>query len=333
VEYQLSIKDLHTCFKTPEGVLEAVSGVSLNIPKRKTYGIVGESGCGKSITSLSILRLLPKNGYITSGNILFDLEGKEMELTTLDPSGPIIRSIRGRHISMVFQEPMTSFSPVLTIGSQVSEVIRLHQGCDKKEARDRSIAMFRRVGLSRPEQSFDSYPFNLSGGMRQRSMIAMALSCNPALVIADEPTSALDVTIQKQILHLFSELQEELGMAIMLITHDLGVIAESAEYLTVMYLGMDVETGPVKSVFSKPLHPYTQGLLASIPKPNHPLGEPLVPIPGTVPSLVDRPKGCPFYSRCPKRLPGICELKRPMPMQMEEGRSVRCFLYTHQEEA
>jgi len=332
MEYQLSIKNLRTCFRTPDGLLEAVSGVNLNIPKGSTYGIVGESGCGKSITALSILGLLPKNGFISSGEIMFGYEGNEVDMVKLDPKGSKIRKIRGRHISMVFQEPMTSFSPVLTIGRQVSEVIALHQECDKKEARERSIEIFQKVGLSRPAQSFDSYPFNLSGGMRQRAMIAMALSCKPELIIADEPTSALDVTIQEQILRLFSDLREEYGMAIMMITHDLGVIAETAKLMTVMYLGMDIETGDVKAMYSKPMHPYTKGLLASIPKPGRKFGEKLNPIPGTVPSLIDRPIGCPFESRCDSRIDGLCNRHCPPATNIDDGRIVRCFLYGGKEE-
>lgn len=326
----LEIDDLKTYFFSREGTLRAVDGVSFKVMKGEVLGIIGESGCGKSVTAQSILRLTPSNGKIVGGRILYYGRGPVIDLATLDPKGREIRSIRGREISMVFQEPMTSFHPVYTIGNQIMEVIRLHQGCTKEEARERSIEALRKVEMPKPEQQIDAYPFNLSGGMRQRAMIAMALACQPQLVIADEPTSALDVTIQAQILTHLADLQAELGMSVMMITHDLGVVAETAHSLLIMYMGENVEYGPVETVFYDAKHPYTQGLLASVPKLGKRAKEQLQPITGTVPSLYELPPGCPFHPRCPHFMPGICDKDVPPLVSTAPDHQVRCFLYAEQ---
>jgi peptide/nickel transport system ATP-binding protein len=291
----LSVEKLVTSFKIGGRLLHAVDDCSFEVHRGQTLGIVGESGCGKSVTSLSVMRLIPSPpGQITSGRILF--EGRD--LLTLSDSE--MRRIRGNKISMIFQEPMTSLNPVYTIGDQIGEVFRLHKGTSRAESIDRSIEILRTVRIPSPEQRVHEYPHQLSGGMRQRVMIAMALACSPAVLIADEPTTALDVTIQAQILQLMNALQEEKGMATLLITHDLGVVAETCHHVCVMYAGRVVESAPVKEIFTNPRHPYTQGLLESIPR----LGrheKRLRTISGLVPSLGDFPKGCRFQDRCPYR--------------------------------
>src|SRR5947209_13487311 len=298
----IEIQDLRTQFVTDDGLVTAVDGVSFTIPRGKTLGLVGESGCGKSVTGLSLLQLVPPPGRVAGGRILYYREagGEPLDLAALSPRSDAMRAIRGNEIAMIFQEPMTSLNPVYTIGDQIGEAVMLHQGVKRKEARERAIAMLDRVGIASPRQRVDEYPHQLSGGMRQRAMIAMALSCRPALLIADEPTTALDVTIQAQILDLLRELQEgeESGMAILLISHDLGVIAELADEVVVMYAGRVVERGPVDALFYEPLHPYTRGLLRSIPVLGSPKKERLTSIPGIVPSLLALPSGCPFRPRC-----------------------------------
>jgi peptide/nickel transport system ATP-binding protein/oligopeptide transport system ATP-binding protein len=299
MEKVLEVKNLRTTFRTEAGLAAAVDDVSFNVYKGKTLGIVGESGCGKSVTSLSIMRLIPNPpGSIDGGEILY--KGRDLLKLPINE----MRKIRGNEISMIFQEPMTSLNPVFTVGNQIMEAITLHQKVGKAEARSRAIDMLKLVGIPSPELRIDDYPHQLSGGMRQRVMIAMALSCNPSVLIADEPTTALDVTIQAQILELMKSLRERLGMALMLITHDLGVIAETADEVLVMYAGKVVEQGPVREIFASPKHPYTRGLLTSIPTfTNDPSGREkkkrLDTIPGIVPSLVNLPKGCRFQTRCP----------------------------------
>jgi oligopeptide/dipeptide ABC transporter ATP-binding protein len=289
----LEVRDLHTSFQTSEGLIRAVNGVSFHLEEGETLGLVGESGCGKSVTSLSILRLIPQPpGRISGGPILF--RGDDL----LAKSEEEMRKIRGNSISMIFQEPMTSLNPVYTCGFQIVEAIRLHQRRSRSEARDRAIEMLRVVGIPSPEQRVDEYPHQLSGGMRQRVMIAMALSCNPSLLIADEPSTALDVTIQAQILDLIARLRHELGMSVLIITHDLGVVAEVADRVAVMYAGEVVEHASVEEIFARPLHPYTQGLLNSIPRLGK-LMERLSVIPGTVPNPIEFPSGCAFHPRCP----------------------------------
>ena len=338
----VEIKDLHTYFHLTEGVARAVDGVDLTIQRGRTLGVVGESGCGKSITSLSLLQLVPPPGKIESGQILFykpvqHSETNEtvdvIDITSLDPKGREIRDIRGNHISMVFQEPMTAMLPVRTIGQQITESIILHQGVSKQEARKQAIDMLARVKMSRPERVIDDYPFQLSGGMRQRAVIAMALSCRPSLLIADEPTTALDVTTEAQILDLMRTLQNDFGMAIMYITHNLGVVAEMAQEVVVMYMGKVVEQTDVKTIFLNPLHPYTQGLLASIPQLNETITQPnrsrrLQTIKGMVPDPYARLKGCPFAPRCPHVIPDLCDQVEPKNILAESGHYVRCHLYT-----
>lgn len=317
-DYLLEVKGLQTHFVSEKGSIPAVDGVDFAIRKGETLGIVGESGCGKSITSMSILRLLPPEGKIVGGNILF----KGSDLVQLPEDK--MTEIRGNEISMIFQEPMTSLNPVYTVGYQIGEVIRLHQGLDKKQTRAKAIEMLKLVGIPAPEKRVDEYPHQLSGGMRQRVMIAMALSCNPELLIADEPTTALDVTIQAQILQLMKEIKNKFNTSIMMITHDLGVVAEMADYVLVMYAGTVVEYCDVKTLFKKPLHPYTQGLLDSLPKLDE-AKEMLSIIDGTVPSLYDMPAGCKFWPRCP-HAQEICKQERPDLYEID-GHKVRCFLY------
>jgi peptide/nickel transport system ATP-binding protein len=289
----LEIRDLVTEFRTDRGTVRAVDGVSFEIPARGTLGVVGESGCGKSVTALSIMRLVASPpGYIAGGTIKYG--GKNLLALPADE----MRAIRGNRIAMIFQEPMTSLNPVFTVGDQVGEAVRLHQGKSKAEAREIAIEMFRLVGIPSPDDRVDAYPHQLSGGMRQRVMIAMALACKPDLLIADEPTTALDVTIQAQILELLESLQRELGMSILLITHDLGVVAETCDEVIVMYAGRIVERAPTRTLFATPRHHYTAGLLRSVPSIGGGEGR-LQEIPGMVPSLHELPKGCKFVDRCP----------------------------------
>ena len=321
----LDIRDLKTYFYTDDGIVRAVDGVSLSIAPQKTLGLVGESGCGKSITAFSTMRLIPSPpGKIEHGQILFhkDPESDPIDLTQLNPKGTQMRDIRGNDIAMIFQEPMTSLSPVHTVGNQIAEAIRLHQNTDKKEARERAIDALNKVRLPRPDRQVDAYPHELSGGMRQRAMIAMALSCNPSLLIADEPTTALDVTVQAQILDLMRHLQSDIGMAIMLITHDLGVVASMADYVAVMYLGKIVEYADTRTVFKNPRHPYTRGLLNSIPQ----VGQKrrLVPIEGTIPDPFEIPQGCAFAPRCPHAMDKCRE--EPQLLEIESGHRVSCWL-------
>ena len=321
----LDIRDLKTYFYTDDGVVRAVDGVSLSIAPKKTLGVVGESGCGKSITAFSTMRLIPSPpGKIEHGQILFhkNPESDPIDLTELNPKGPQMRDIRGNDIAMIFQEPMTSLSPVHTVGNQIAEAIMLHQNTNKKEARERAIDALNKVRLPRPDRQVDAYPHELSGGMRQRAMIAMALSCNPNLLIADEPTTALDVTVQAQILDLMRHLQSDIGMAIMLITHDLGVVANMADYVAVMYLGKIVEYSDTRTVFKNPRHPYTRGLLNSIPQ----VGQKrrLVPIEGTIPDPFEIPQGCAFAPRCPHAMDKCRE--EPQLLEIESGHRVSCWL-------
>src|SRR5690554_595621 len=288
----LEVKNLQTSFFTDSGEVKAVDGVSFHVPAGKTLGIVGESGSGKSITALSILRLIQHPGKIVGGEILF--EGENL----LEKSKEEMRQIRGNEISMIFQEPMTSLNPVYTIGDQIGEVFRAHQKISKSEAKKRAIKMLQEVSIPSPEKRVNQYPFELSGGMRQRVMIAIALACNPKLLIADEPTTALDVTIQAQILELIKDLQRKREMSVIMISHDLGVIAETCDYVAVMYCGKVVEFSDVRTLFKEPKHPYTVGLLNSLPRHDIDMDE-LTAIPGTVPNPFEMPKGCAFAPRCP----------------------------------
>jgi len=333
VDAILCIRNLEVRFFLKEGTVRAVNGVDFDIPVNRTLGIVGESGCGKSITARAILRILPPRGRITSGRILLTpRNGRRtkgpIDLTQLDPNGRQIRAIRGHDISMIFQEPMTALSPVHTIGNQIGEVIRLHQQTDKREARNRAVEALRLVGVPMPERRVDAYPHELSGGLRQRCMIAMALACRPRLLIADEPTTALDVTIQSQILSLIERLQDELGMSVMMITHDLGVIAETADEVAVMYLGRIVEQGPTDAIFHDARHPYTQGLLQSIPRIGKGHVARLTPIPGSVPDPFTLPQGCPFHPRCKQCIKGTCQVgEGPKLQEVSPRHSVACRLY------
>lgn len=329
---QLEIRDLKTYFFLDEGILKAVDGVNLTVGNRETIGIIGESGCGKSVMSKSIMRLITKPGEIVKGAALLNRkDGSQVDIFALEPNSPELRSIRGNEIAMIFQEPMTAFSPVYTIGHQISEMVALHTDLDRAKTRDRVVGLLNRVGISNPNQRYDQYPHELSGGMRQRAMIALALSCNPKIILADEPTTALDVTIQAQILDLLKELQREDGMAIVYITHNMAVVAETVNRVYVMYLGQVVESTTTQGLFADPLHPYTQKLLRSIPKPGERV-EKLEVISGTVPSPIDLPRMCGFVSRCPFAMPGLCDKQMPALYEKEEGHFVRCFLYSQETE-
>ncbi|MCB0160428.1 MAG: ABC transporter ATP-binding protein [Caldilineaceae bacterium] len=328
----LSVQDLKTYYFQDEGVVRAVDGASFDLYAGKTLGIVGESGCGKSVTARSILRIVEESGRIEEGHIWLRLPGQPgqeqaVDLTTLNADGRQMRSIRGGEIGLIFQEPMTSFSVYHTVGNQIIEAIRLHNDVSKQEARNRAIELLRMVGIPQPERRIDEYSFQLSGGLRQRVMIAMALSSNPRILIADEPTTALDVTTQAQILDLLRSLQEQQDVSIILITHDMGVIAEMADDVVVMYLGRVVERASVDDIFHDPKHPYTRALLRSIPSV---LAEPrtkLATIAGTIPHPYNRPIGCPFHPRCADSIPGRCDVDEPNLKQLVGDRAVSCFLY------
>ena len=327
-ETLIEVQGLKTWFYTDEGIVKAVDGIDLSIKKGKTLCVVGESGCGKSITARSIMRLIEPPGKILEGKItLSGKDGSEIDLTGFTPKGKEIRRIRGADISMIFQEPMSSLSPVHTIGNQLSETIRLHLKVSKEEAKVRSIEVLDKVGIPKAEQRFDSYPFELSGGMRQRVMIAQALSCRARLLIADEPTTALDVTTQANILDLILGLQKEYNMSVMFITHDLGVVAEIADEAVVMYLGKVVERGPVDAIFHDPKHPYLVSLLKSIPKLSAGEVQRLDSIRGMVPHPFNRPVGCPFHPRCDKAIKGRCDAELPPNLSLGPDREVACFLY------
>jgi oligopeptide/dipeptide ABC transporter ATP-binding protein len=333
----IEVKNLKTYFYLDEGVVRAVDGADFDIAQGETLGVVGESGCGKSVTARSIIRIVAKPGKIVEGQILYHRQrssrdsgngtGKEvLDLTTLHPQSDEMRYIRGGEIAMVFQEPMTSLSPVHTIGNQISEVIVLHQRVSKEAAWEKAIEMLDFVGMPLPHRTIQQYSYELSGGMRQRAMIAMALSCTPSLLIADEPTTALDVTTEAQILRLMRRLQDELGMAIMYITHNLGVVAQMTENVVVMYMGKVVEQAPVDTIFHSPMHPYTRALLQSIPR----LGQKtlerrrLASIRGMVPDPYALPKGCTFHPRCSAMVHGICNEDDPPMVEVEPGHKVRC---------
>ncbi len=328
----LSIENLHTYFRQDEGVVRAVEGASFDLYPGKTLGIVGESGCGKSVTARSILRIVEEPGRIENGNIWLQQPGRNgnsqrIDLTTLGADSQEMRDIRGGEIALIFQEPMTSFSAFHTVGNQIIEAIRLHQKLSPKEAREKAIDLLGQVGIPRPERRIDEYAFQLSGGLRQRVMIAMALSSDPRILIADEPTTALDVTTQAQILELLRTLQEEKGVSIILITHDMGVIAEMADDVVVMYLGQVVEEGPVDDIFHAPKHPYTRSLLKSIPSILAKPRTKLATITGSIPHPYNRPVGCSFHPRCPDFIPGRCDVAEPQLQKLSERQRVSCFLY------
>ena len=327
------VEGLKVYFYLNEGTVHALEDVSFEIERGKTLGVVGESGCGKSVTSQAIMQMVPEPGEIIEGKVTFfqykpSGPVEEIEITKLKSDSDEICDIRGNEIAKIFQEPMTSLSPVHTIGDQITEAILLHQKVDKRTARQRAIEMLNRVGFPQPEDRIDAYPHQLSGGLRQRAMIAMALSCHPSLLIADEPTTALDVTTEAQILELMRKLQSDLGMAILFITHNLGVIAEMADDVVVMYLGRDVEYASADDIFYDPYHPYTKALLRSIPFIGKKSAENLYTISGSIPDPYNVPKGCPFHPRCPEFMPGVCDRDQPVPfIQIKPGHSTRCWLY------
>ncbi len=323
MEFLLQVEDLKTTFYTDDAVIRAVDGVSFNVRPGEVVGLVGESGCGKSVVSLSIMRLIKyPPGKIEGGKVLLN----DQDLLSLDEGS--MRRIRGNDIAMIFQEPMTSFNPVYKIGDQVSEAIRLHQGLEREDAWKEAVKMLELVGIPRPNEIINDYPHQLSGGMRQRAMIAMALSCNPKLLIADEPTTALDVTIQAQILELMKEIKARVNTAIIFITHDLGVIAEMADYVVVMYSGKIVENTDVRRLFSEPKHPYTAGLIKSKPILEEEK-EVLEYIPGSVPNPMEMPSGCPYHPRCPEVM-DICSQVMPDLLEFNPRHLVRCWLYQKQ---
>jgi peptide/nickel transport system ATP-binding protein len=330
----LSVRDLKTYFLMDEGVVKAVDGVSFDVRAGQTFGIVGESGCGKSVTIKSVLRIVEAPGKIVQGQILLrrprrdGTDGEEeVDLVGLDAHGEEIRAIRGGQIALIPQEPMSSFSPLHTIGDQIIETITLHQPIGKKAARALAHDMLRDVGIPMPERRLDEYSWQLSGGLRQRAIIAMALCCHPRLLIADEPTTAVDVTTQAQVLRLLRELQREHNSAIVFITHDLGVIAQMASFVMVMYLGLVMEQGPVDDIFHAPKHPYTQALLRSIPSVSSQPRVSLPTISGSIPHPFNKPAGCPFHPRCAKRIPGLCDVRTPRLQAVGEGQLASCFLY------
>jgi peptide/nickel transport system ATP-binding protein len=325
----LQVRGLSTFFHADEGIVRAVDGASFDLYPGRTLGIVGESGCGKSVTARSILRIVERPGRIVGGEILLRRPGGQVvDLVTLASDGPEMRQIRGGEIGLVFQEPMSSLSAFHTVGVQLIEAIRLHSQLSKKAARNRAIELLALVGIPRPSQRIDAYSFELSGGLRQRVMVALALAAEPHVLIADEPTTALDVTTQAQILELIARLQRERDLAVILITHDMGVIAEMADDVVVMYLGREVEKGPVDAIFHAPRHPYTQALLRSIPSV---LAEPrsrLATISGSIPHPLARPAGCPFHPRCPDAMPGRCDVDVPVEVSHSDNHVTACHLYT-----
>ncbi len=340
-EIVLKINNLHVYFYTDIGVSKALNGVTFDIPARKVMGVVGESGCGKSVTALTCLRLLPRSAKIIKGDITLHrkvtkqngaMVADEVKLTDLDPMGQEIRDIRGDELAMIFQEPMTSLNPSYTVGDQIAEAIILHQKVGEDEAAKRTIRILDQVGMANPKAIFQRYPHELSGGMRQRAMIAMGLSCNPSVLFADEPTTALDVTTEAQILDLMRDLQKDLGMTIVFITHNLGVVAQMCDAVSVMYLGRIVEQAPIEPIFYNTYHPYTKALLNSIPHAGSRVHSRLQPIRGVVPDPYSSIKGCPFHPRCNSFMPGKCDKAVPAATMVEEGHLVRCFLYSDEVE-
>lgn len=331
----LSVRDLKAYFNMDEGTVKAVDGVSFDLRKGQVVGIVGESGCGKSVTMKSVLRILEKPGKIVGGEILLkesDDSDHYIDLVKLPENGQEIRSIRGGRIALIPQEPMAAFSPVHTVGDQISEAIRLHRSVSKCAARDICIETLKSVGMSMPEKRFDSYTWQLSGGLRQRAIIAMAIVSNPGILIADEPTTAIDVTTQAQILKLLKKLQQERDMSILFITHDLGVIAQMTQYVVVMYLGRVMEKGPVDKIFHDPQHPYTRALLDSIPSAQKTTKVKLPTISGSIPHPFNKPGGCPFHPRCSRFIAGVCDRELPADFAAGDDHIVSCFLYQHSPE-
>ena len=321
----VEVRDLVVKFRTDEGIVSAVNSVSYDIPIGQTMGIVGESGCGKSVTSNAIMRILPDNGWIQSGSIMFNSNLGVFDIAQIPDKDKRLVQLHGREMAMIFQEPMTSFCPVYTIGNQIIEAIKLHTDTPKSEWRDRAIDLLRKVKIAKPEQRVDEYPYQLSGGMRQRAMIAMALASNPRLLVADEPTTSLDVTVQAQILDLMKDLQLEYGMSILMINHNFGIIAETCDNVAVMYLGRIVETASTKELLENPRHPYTQDLFRSIPQVTDKRGHKLNYIEGSVPDAYMIPKGCAYFSRCRKAQAGLCDKEIPPVVDVGNGHLVSCF--------
>ena len=330
MEPLLEVKNLKVQFHTDEGVIEAVRDVSFEIKRGETVAIVGESGCGKSVMARAILRIVPSPGRIVEGQVNYFRAERNIELTALEEKGAEIRAIRGADIAMIFQEPMATFSPVHTIGNQINEAFILHQGIDQASATAQTLDILNRVGMPRPSLIIQRYPHQLSGGMLQRAMIAMALSCQPQLLIADEPTTALDVTTQAQILRLLYDLQQEFNMAILFITHDLSVVSQFADRVEVMYLGEVVESTDVITLFEDPKHPYTRALLNSIPQTGAGRGQRLQSIAGSIPNPLHRPSGCLFHPRCDRFQAGICDVVSPKEIEIDSGHRARCILYDEQ---
>ncbi len=328
----IDVQDLSVQFTLDEGTLKAVDHVSFVIEEGEIFGLIGESGCGKTVTAQSLMRLVPPPGRIVTGQINYRTEhGDWIDLAAVDAVGPAIRSIRGNEIAMIFQEPMSSLSPIHSIGNQLMEAILLHVTRSKREAYKIALDMLDLVGIANPARRMEEYPHHFSGGMRQRVMIAMALSCRPRLLIADEPTTALDVTVQAQILDLIARAQSQFQMAVLYITHDLGIIAEICDRVAVMYLGKIVEQGSVRDIFHNPMHPYTRRLLASTPRIGQHATR-LQSIEGTVPIPIGLPKACGFQSRCPDKIAGFCDAAAPALVEIEGEHSVRCFLHSEREE-
>lgn len=328
----LSIRDLKVHFFMDEGVVKAVDGITMDVYPGQVFGIVGESGCGKSVTMKALLRIVEPPGRIVGGRMLLRQAGKDgssqtIDLAKLDAKGAEMREVRGGQIGLIPQEPMAAFSPVHTVGDQIMEAIHLHRKVNAREARKIALQLLKDVGIPEAEQRLDAYSWQLSGGLRQRAMIAMALSCNPAILIADEPTTAVDVTTQAQVLKLLRRLQQERNSAIIFITHDLGVIAQMADYVTVMYLGLVVEQGPVDLIFHSPKHPYTRALLESIPSIDSAPRANLPTITGSIPHPFNRPVGCPFYPRCTRFMAGVCDQHAPALQEIDDRQRVSCFLY------
>ena len=324
----LEVRNLCVDFETIEGSIRAVDNLSFKVHRRRTLGVVGESGCGKSVTTRAIMRIVDEQICKTSGSILLHRAEGTVDLAELKCNGSEMRKVRGREIALVFQEPFASFSPVHTIGNQIIEAVRLHFPTSKRNAREKSITQLKSVGTPHPEHIMNQYSWQLSGGLCQRAMIAMALVCGPKLLIADEPTTALDVTTQAQVLSLLKDLQVERGMALMLITHDLGVIAQVADDVIIMYLGNIVERGSVESIFQNPMHPYTQLLLESLPRINKKRSGSLKTLRGMVPHARNRPTGCPFHTRCPSAMPGVCDRLPPADTVIGDSHTVSCHLYS-----
>lgn len=326
----LAVNDLHVSFDTEDGPVEVLKGVSFEIGPKRILGVVGESGCGKSVTARSIMRILDRSALIRSGSIEFQGRGGTLDLAAMKASDKRLRAVRGNEIGMIFQEPMSSLNPVLTVGHQIAEGLRLHRKISKDAARVEAVRMLRAVGIPSPEERFQSYPHQLSGGMRQRVMIAMALCCDPSLLIADEPTTALDVTIQAQILDLLNDLRDQFGTAILFITHDLGVVANTADDVMVMYLGRVIEHASTEELFANPQHPYTRGLIGSVPAVTGEVANRLVAIDGSVPSLARPPSGCGFRDRCPYAF-DRCAKEVPQLDETANGHRTACHLFSENE--